>query len=656
MRASPKVRAPIAVYSILLLFLVCLSHSAIGMTVKDLPALGGQPTARDINGDSVPLYKASYALLISNGTYKNGWPKLEQPGRELDALGLVLQKQGFMVRRVSDADSGQLNVALREFLFKVAKEPDSRVIVFFSGHGYTTKAGMGYLVPTDAPDPSMGENAFRELALPINELEVLAKETSSRHVLFILDSCFSGSIFTSKSFGRPDAATEKIALRQPYFLGAGQKPVRQFLAAGGAGERLPESSEFIPLLVAALTGTTTISQDGYLTGKELGLWIEQSLPHVTGDRTHPHSDVIQDSKYVFGDMVFQVRGPVLTPVSSQKQANVAASSQPVASSTAPAAPGRSESPRYHAALSGTNFVLNGTYQVTYSREGDDIVAEVAGSVWIRPGSKYTEDQFCGVQLLIARKRADGGWEAVVESEIKDYQRTVKRADPGLPVGPLHFVLRVDPKFDPDDVWFVMKHYSPTKGLFGNQKCNETYVPIPQHADGLFLPRDIVGVSSRPIDTCATADALTTAFEDKLPLSIKSVVNVCYQPPRILVGLTAAEVKNNTQTAVLLEGLQLAIDPFKDNRSGKPIPSTQRQNLFIPPILVNPGQTIALPPLQAGEFLITDELRPLILPPAKAAISVLVHYKRVRDDGVALRAAAGSDTKFLGKLENGTSGF
>ncbi|MGY6123874.1 caspase family protein (plasmid) [Paraburkholderia strydomiana] len=655
MRASPKVRAPIAVYSILLLFLVCLSHSAIGMTVKDLPAMGSQPTARDINGDSVPLYKASYALLISNGDYKSGWPKLEQPGKELDALGLVLQKQGFTVRRVSDAKSGQLNAALREFLFDMVKEPDSRVIVFFSGHGYTTKAGMGYLVPTDAPDPGAGENAFRQLALPINELEVLAKETSSRHVLFILDSCFSGSIFTSKSFDRPDAATEKVALRQPYFLGAGQKPVRQFLAAGGAGERLPESSEFIPLLVAALTGTTTISQDGYLTGKELGLWIEQSLPHVTGDRTHPHSDVIQDPKYVFGDMVFQIRAPVPTPVPSQKQTNVAVSSQPVASSTAPAAPGRTESPRYHASLSGSRFVLNGSYEVAYWREGDEIRAEVAGSVWIRPGSKETEDQFCGVQLLIARTRADGGWEPVVESEIKDYQRTVKRTDPGLPVGPLRFVLKVDPKFDPDDVWFVMKHYSPTKGLFGNRKCNETYVPMPQKANGLFLPRDIIAVGSRHTDTCAKADALTTEFDDKAPLSIKSAMNVCYQPPRIVVQVAAGQVKNNGKTVLLLEGLSLTIYPFKDNQWGKPI-SPRRQPVFNPPILVNPGQTVTLPEVADFEYMISDEVRPQVSPPSHVVIHVSVYDKRVGDDGVALRSVVGTNTGVLGKLANNTSGF
>ena len=657
MRAYSTARAPIAVYSVLLLLLFCLSNPAFAMTVKDLPALGGQPTARDINGDSIPLYKASYALLISNGTYKNGWPKLEQPGKELDALGLVLQKQGFMVRRVSDADSGQLNVALREFLFKVAKEPDSRVIVFFSGHGYTTKAGMGYLVPTDAPDPGMGENAFRELALPINELEVLAKETSSRHVLFILDSCFSGSIFTSKSFGRPDAATEKIALRQPYFLGAGQKPVRQFLAAGGAGERLPESSEFIPLLVAALTGTTTISQDGYLTGKELGLWIEQSLPHATGDRTHPHSDVIQDPKYVFGDMVFQVSGSISAPAPGQQQAGVSPPSQP--STSAPVqVPARAEIPKYHASIPETdNFALVGRYEVTYWREANDIRAEVVGSVGMRNGSKLSEYSICGLRLAIV-KHTEEGWDYVAYSDTKDFTRAVKRSDPGLPVGPLRFVIKVDPNFDPDNVWLVMIHYAPSKGFFGNQQCDQSYVPMHQAAKtGLFLTRDIVGVASPNADTCVKSETLTTETNDKSALPIATTLNVCYRPPRILVQPTAVQVKNVGKTVLLVEGLSLYIHPFKGNEWGKMIPSVRPLKMFNPPILVNPGQTVTLPSVEAGEFLITDQLRAGISPPSRVVIRVGLYDKHVNDDGLAVRSTYMSAmTSVLGKLANGTSGF
>lgn len=663
MRGCLAVKSTLIAYMFVLLLLFAPVRQADGMTVKDLPALGSQPTARDINGESVPLYKASYALLISNADYKNGWPTLEHTGKELDGLALVLQKQGFTVRRVTDADSSQLYAVLREFLLNLIKEPDSRAIVFFSGHGYTTKAGMGYLVPVDALDPSKDEDRFRQRALPIIELEVLAKEASSRHVLFILDSCFSGSIFTSKSLNRPDAATEKVSQRQPYFLSAaGRQPVRQFVAAGGAGERLPESSQFIPLLVAVLEGTVTVSRDGYLTGKELGLWLEQTVPDVTGNRTHPHSDVIQDPRYVLGDMVFQLNAPVPAQALVQKATSKSAEARPPASVSAEAIPARTENSKYHTSVTPAtaDSAISGEYEVTYWREGDDIRAEVAGSVWMPPnykGDASNEYAICGIQLVIASKNPSGDkWVRVASSETKDYRRTVMRSQPGVPIGPLHFVIKVDSQFDPDDAWLTIVHYSPTKGIFGNLNCDEMYTAMHQETYGLFVPRDIVDKVSRHADTCSMVDALATEFDDKPPLSVKSALTVCYQSPKIFVQLGGAEVKSSSKVPLMLQRLSLQIVPYKDHKWGNPILPVVRSVTFNPPIIVNPGQTVTLPPIDGGEFLITDEARTLITPPSRAIVDVALIVKSINDKALPIESFVPSYTGWLGKLQSGASGF
>jgi uncharacterized protein YecT (DUF1311 family) len=65
---------------------------------------------------------------------------------------------------------------------------------------------------------------------------------------------------------------------------------------------------FIPLFIEALGGRASTFDDGYVTGKEIGTWIEQILPTIYQFQT-PHSDVIRDPKLIFGDMVFQFNTP-----------------------------------------------------------------------------------------------------------------------------------------------------------------------------------------------------------------------------------------------------------------------------------------------------------------------------------------------------------
>jgi lipoprotein NlpD len=45
--------------------------------------------------------------------------------------------------------------------------------------------------------------------------------------------------------------------------------------------------------------------DGYVTSKEIGLWISQTLPSILPGQ-NPHSDVIRDTRFMFGDMVFEM--------------------------------------------------------------------------------------------------------------------------------------------------------------------------------------------------------------------------------------------------------------------------------------------------------------------------------------------------------------
>jgi formylglycine-generating enzyme required for sulfatase activity len=292
------------------------SAAAQAMAVKDYEPTGPQPSVVDEKGERRALYKQSHALLISVSDYlgpgRKGWKPLKETGREMDRVAEALRPHGFRVRRVSDPNGVELQTAIRDFLAEYGRDENHRLLVFFSGHGHTDRdTDMGYLVPTDALDPNLNAQGFLSKALPIESLQTSAKSIRARHAVFLFDSCFSGSIFMSKALPtQPEPRGASVSERFRFLTEKAAKPVRQFIAAGGPEEELPAQSQFVPLFIQALSGSGSRVGDGYVTGKELGQWLEQTLPSYNRHQ-NPHSDVIKVPQLSFGDVVFQVPGAVV---------------------------------------------------------------------------------------------------------------------------------------------------------------------------------------------------------------------------------------------------------------------------------------------------------------------------------------------------------
>jgi outer membrane protein OmpA-like peptidoglycan-associated protein len=307
-----------------LLVLLAAANSACLAQVTDLPPTGPQPIVLDEAGNRFSLYSGSHALLISQRSYlgvsKNGWRPLDATVREMDAVADSLRKHGFSVRRATDLNSSDLITVFRDFMADFGYQSNNRLLFFFSGHGYTNPQNdMGYLVPVDALDPNIDPRKFYSRAVPIETIQTWARELTARHVLFLFDSCFSGSIFLSRaSVTSPDSRGATVSDRLTFFRGTSGKPVRQFIAAGGPKEELPATSVFVPLLIEGLDGRASRNNDGYITGKELGLWLEQTLPRYRQNQ-NPHSGVIRQPELSFGDMVFQLPVRAQTAQVSQPQ-------------------------------------------------------------------------------------------------------------------------------------------------------------------------------------------------------------------------------------------------------------------------------------------------------------------------------------------------
>lgn len=260
------------------------------------------------DGQVTELYRGSYALLVGvdEYQYRAAWGPLESIPAELENLETALKAQGFQsIQKVLNPTGIELRRAVEDFIGRYGYDDENRLVFFFAGHGHTLDDGArGYFVPKDAPDPERNEAGFRRVALSMQQVATWAEDMTARHALFAFDSCFSGTIFRTRE------------LLVPQRIGAATaQPVRQFLSAGGAGEPVPAQSVFTPVVVRALSGAADLDGDGFVTGTELGNFVQREVIEYRTGQT-PQFGKIRDVRFDQGDIVFQPPRPIIGGVAT----------------------------------------------------------------------------------------------------------------------------------------------------------------------------------------------------------------------------------------------------------------------------------------------------------------------------------------------------
>ena len=252
--------------------------------------------AKTGDGKRIDLYRECYALVIGVSDYLSGWPDLPNAAGDADAVGNLLSQLEFKVTKVKDPHKYELIQALEQIVYGPGQNPDNCVVIFFAGHGYTQKlaygADMGYIVPRDAPLPDRDNAGFMQRSIDMETMEAYARRIQAKHVLFLFDSCFSGAIF-DMTRAVPAAISYKT-----------ERPVRQFITAGGADEPVPDRSIFKSQLIEALKGEADRNNDGYVTGTELGEFLQEKVVNYSRSTQHPQYGKIRDPNLDKGDFVF----------------------------------------------------------------------------------------------------------------------------------------------------------------------------------------------------------------------------------------------------------------------------------------------------------------------------------------------------------------
>ena len=268
-------------------------------------------------------YRKSAALIVYVSNYKV-WSPLPNTESEANDLKQALEKQGFVVQILPNPHNRvELESEINSFAADYAMSRGyDRVLIYFAGHGLARR-NIGFLVPSDAPEPEfassslMADSRFYKETLKMNSLYYNMKDYRSKHVLLVLDTCSSGSIFGNNAKHSQSVTAKSVDV-------AFNQDSRQVLTAGFEDEEVPKRSIFTPLFIEAIEGKADFNQDSIVTVTEVYEYIRRELPVRKSD-TKPQTPQygvveIQDGKAESaGDMIFVTKTstkPIDVPVSS----------------------------------------------------------------------------------------------------------------------------------------------------------------------------------------------------------------------------------------------------------------------------------------------------------------------------------------------------
>lgn len=158
------------------------------VAVPGFGGVGGQPpkadrqlrTQQDVAAERSPGERT--ALVIGNGAYRDS--PLKNPVADARAMAAALEKTGFTVTKLENANRIRMREALRDWGNRISLGGVG--LFYYAGHGMQVK-GRNFLVPVDAD--IRGEDEVATEALELDA--ILAKMESARNSLniLILDAC-----------------------------------------------------------------------------------------------------------------------------------------------------------------------------------------------------------------------------------------------------------------------------------------------------------------------------------------------------------------------------------------------------------------------------------------------------------------------------------
>lgn len=261
---------------------------------------GIQVFSRTMDGSTkaISLYSGYYALVVGVSEYNNGWPHLPNPVNDAREVAALLRELGWDVDLLENPDGKTLRNRLNKLIADQGRDKEKAILFWYSGHGHTLQEAdgtkLGYFIPVDAPDPAKDLVGFMDRAVSMRMMKTVSKQILSKHVLMLFDSCFSGAVFQLARAKPSPYIEEKVSL-----------PVREFITAGTENEQVPDRSVFKEVFIQGIQDDfADLNHDGYVTGEELGAYLQERVINYSRKAQHPQFGKINNPKLDKGDFVF----------------------------------------------------------------------------------------------------------------------------------------------------------------------------------------------------------------------------------------------------------------------------------------------------------------------------------------------------------------
>jgi len=223
--------------------------------------------------------------------------------KDAQEVAKALENFDFEVRLLTKKEETTRKHIMREFeLLRQKVNENDQIIVFYSGHGVRDPDNpeIGYLIPYDG-----NRKELLVSSIPMSTIQDISRIIKARHMLFIIDACFSGII---GGFNIMDIPEQKGIDWVKTFLG---KRARQVLTAGSSYETALmrsdiEMSVFSFYIKQGLSKENghyraDLNHDYLITIGELHEYLMNKVIKETGDKQHPKlfDYTADDGRFVF---------------------------------------------------------------------------------------------------------------------------------------------------------------------------------------------------------------------------------------------------------------------------------------------------------------------------------------------------------------------
>jgi len=301
------------------------------LTISALILLTTQATAGiTVDGRNAAEYVSeqtgkAWAVVIGIDGYQYA-PRLRYAVADARAVARMLERQGFHTTALYDAQATRRAI-VSELGGKLLKKvsPRDRILIYYAGHGVEQRVEggrvMGYLLPVDGETDD-----FAGTGISMGLIKELADALPSKHVLFVVDSCYGG--IAGQSFR--SAALSKAT--EDYVRLITRERGRQIITAGGADQEALESPEWghsvftYYFLNGVEEKLADLNNDGIIPASELYTYLDSRVYAAAQMKGHTQRPELWSLAAEKGEFVFAFPNTI-SPVSGEPPAEAPASTE-----------------------------------------------------------------------------------------------------------------------------------------------------------------------------------------------------------------------------------------------------------------------------------------------------------------------------------------